>query len=82
MRPATKPRTYSETLDRELPALCQDIAERLASGSNLPRPDPEASLAFVRPSYKHTFTTGKNKKRRGQTAGVYFAYYAILLNVT
>ena len=41
---------WNETIKRVLPQLCQDIAERFASGSNLPRPDEEASLAFARPA--------------------------------
>lgn len=73
---------FSETIPGELTALCADISERLASGSNLPRPDPEASLAFAQPAYTHTFTTARGKKRRGQTAGVYVVFYAILQNVS
>ena len=69
---------FTETIGRVLPALCQDIAERLTSGSNVPQSDEEASLAYSRPAYKYIFTTsrtGKRKKR--QTAGVYVLFYTL-----
>ncbi len=67
---------FSETLDRELPALCADLAQRFATGNNLPRPDPAASVAFARPTYKHPFTTASGgKRKRRQTTGVYILYY-------
>ena len=70
---------FGETLARELVALCADIAERLASGSNLPTIDEEASLAFSRPAYKHLFTTAASgKRKRGQNAGVYLVFYELL----
>ena len=75
-------RRFSETLDRVLPELCQDIAERFASGSNLPRPDEEASIAFSQPSYKHVFTTGTGRRRRGQTSGIWVIIYALPGNDT
>lgn len=69
---------FSQSLDHELPALCQDIAERFASGSNLPRPDEEASLAFGRPAFKHFFTTAASgKRKRGQTSGVWVLFYTL-----
>ena len=65
----------SVALDRELPALCADLAERFASGSNLPRPDHDASLVFARPAYKHLITTAPGGRRRRQSAGVWAIFY-------
>ncbi len=73
-------RQFSLVLDRELPNLCADVAERLATGINLPRPDEAASIAFARPAFKHTFTTATKNRKRGQATGVYFLYYALLSN--
>ena len=67
---------FGETLPRELINLCADLDERFATGSNLPRPDEEASIAFARPAYRHTFTTGAGgKRKKRQTAGVYVVFY-------
>lgn len=71
-------RRFSETSDRVLTALCADVAERLASGSNVPRPDEEASIAFAQPAYKHLFTTASGgKRKRRQAGGVWIIIYAL-----
>ena len=75
-------RRFSATLSLELPILCADIAERLISRSNLPRIDEEASLVFSRPTYRHTFTASGTPRRRRQTAGVWFLFYALPGNGT
>ena len=55
---------FLETLNRVLPELCLDIAERLATGNNMPRPDEEATIAFSRPAYRFTFTTASGGRRK------------------
>jgi plasmid stabilization system protein ParE len=69
---------FSETIDTVLPALCQDVAEQIATGGRpATLPDERGSLFFSRPVSEYIFTTQKKRNRRS-TSGIYRVFYELL----
>jgi plasmid stabilization system protein ParE len=67
---------FNGALDAQLDFLCRSLAERLAAEERL-SPDEDASLAFSRPVYRHTFHTGRTRQRRS-SAGSWRIFYVLL----
>lgn len=69
---------FREVLQQGLPSLCQKVAELLAMGTGLLRPDEDASLAFARPTFEEIVTATKSGKRaRRSSANSYRVYFAL-----